>query len=341
MRFLVALILGLAVMFGFNAIFDFFAMARPWGSILMGVIVGLTMLIVLLIWEAVRPTPPKGESAKAKEKAQKSEDERARARAERRARLAAEAGVSLEGIDGALPGSTTQPAEADSSDETAAEADSSEGESSEGESSEGKASEGESSEGKDPAEAAATTAGGESAQGNAPEADAPEADAAEADAPEADAAEQTAEQNGDTSSEVVPPPPPMPPSVPARPTIAPQAGAADAKNDDGTATPELNNDEAGVSASASSSDPGLEGPAEDPATLDPEEFDESAGGSSLEAPPTGEPGMSADALAGKLPEEADESADSADEEPAEDRAEDAQDPQREGPSTEENNQYRL
>ena len=78
MRFLVALILGLAVMFGLNAIFDFFAMARPWGSILMGVIVGLTMLVVLLIWEAVRPTQPKGESAKAKAKAQKSEDERAR-----------------------------------------------------------------------------------------------------------------------------------------------------------------------------------------------------------------------------------------------------------------------
>lgn len=87
MRFLVALILGLAVMFGLNAIFDFFAMARPWGSILMGVIVGLTMLVVLLVWEAVRPTQPKGESAKAKAKAkaQKSEDDRAKARAERRA----------------------------------------------------------------------------------------------------------------------------------------------------------------------------------------------------------------------------------------------------------------
>ena len=116
MRFLVALILGLAVMFGLNAIFDFFAMARPWGSILMGVIVGLTMLVVLLIWEAVRPTQPKGESAKAKAKAQKSEDDRAKARAERRARLAAEAGVSLEGIDGALPGSTAQTDETSSSD---------------------------------------------------------------------------------------------------------------------------------------------------------------------------------------------------------------------------------
>jgi hypothetical protein len=121
MRFLVALILGLAVMFGLNAIFDFFAMARPWGSILMGVIVGLTMLVVLLIWEAVRPTQPKGESAKAKAKAQKSEDERAKARAERRARLAAEAGVSLEGIDGALPGSTAQTDESTSTDEKAAD----------------------------------------------------------------------------------------------------------------------------------------------------------------------------------------------------------------------------
>ena len=116
MRFLVALILGLAVMFGLNAIFDFFAMARPWGSILMGVIVGLTMLVVLLIWEALRQTQQKGESAKAKAKAQKSEDDRAKARAERRARLAAEAGVSLEGIDGALPGSTAQTDETSSSD---------------------------------------------------------------------------------------------------------------------------------------------------------------------------------------------------------------------------------
>src|SRR5699024_10613706 len=83
MRFLVALILGLAVMFGLNAVVDFFGMERPWGSILMGVTVGVTMLIVLLVWEAVRPTPSKGDSAKS----QRSEEDRAKARAERRARL--------------------------------------------------------------------------------------------------------------------------------------------------------------------------------------------------------------------------------------------------------------
>src|SRR5699024_5127252 len=112
MRFLVALILGLAVMFGLNVAVDFFAMERPWGSILMGVTVGVTMLIVLLVWEAVRPTPSKGDSAKS----QRSEEDRAKARAERRARLAAEAGVSLEGVEGALPGSSASPAEADSAE---------------------------------------------------------------------------------------------------------------------------------------------------------------------------------------------------------------------------------
>ena len=136
----------------------------------------------------------------------------------------------------------------------------------------------------------------------------------------------------------------MPPAFPSQPTDAPQAGAADAKNADMSSAPSLNQDEAGDSASASgsaqSSDPDLEGQADDPATLDPEEFDESASGSSLEAPPTGEPGMSADALSGKLPEEADESADTSGEDPADD-SDDAEAPEREGPSAEENNQYRL
>src|SRR5699024_2994959 len=114
MRFLVALILGLAVMFGLNVAVDFFAMERPWGSILMGVTVGVTLLIVLLVWEAVRPTTAKGDSAKS----QRSEEDRAKARADRRARLAAEAGVSLEGVEGALPGSSASPAEADSTEKT-------------------------------------------------------------------------------------------------------------------------------------------------------------------------------------------------------------------------------
>ena len=51
--------------------------------------------------------------------------------------------------------------------------------------------------------------------------------------------------------------------------------------------------------------------------------------------------MSADALSGKLPDDADESADTAAEEFADDDADDAEVPERKGPSAEENNQYRL
>src|SRR5699024_9786696 len=106
MRLLVALILGLAVMFGLNVAVDFRATERPWGSHPQGVTAGVTMLIVPLVWEAVRPTPSKGDPAKS----QRSEEDRAKARAERRPRLAPEAGVSLEGLEGALPGSHASPA---------------------------------------------------------------------------------------------------------------------------------------------------------------------------------------------------------------------------------------
>lgn len=139
----------------------------------------------------------------------------------------------------------------------------------------------------------------------------------------------------------------MPPEFPAQPTAAPQAAdtaapqAADTTNETMSAAPSLNKDDVSDSGSASASDPELEGPAEDPATLDPEEFDESASGSSLEAPPTGEPGMSADALSGKMPDEAEESAGSAEEEPAEDETADDRARESEEPSAEENNQYRL
>ncbi|SMX83942.1 hypothetical protein [Brevibacterium linens] len=432
MRFLVALILGLAVMFGLNALFDFFSMSRPLGSILMGATVGVTMLIVLLIWEVVRPTQPKGELAKA----QQSEEERAQARADRRARLAAEAGVSLEGIDGALPGSTAQSAEATSSDETdTAEAAPTEGADAQAASTEGADAEMSRFEGADAEEVTAEEegAGGESAAASPPEGEVSEGEAAddaaeqnnesdsslESDGAEGDEAStdeerpaesakpavvvKTAEpaapaeptdsaesaqpgdtdaakahaggdteagdtESGDTGagadepsrpvekptvqagdSSELPPPPPMPPSFPARPTAAPQADVAeapqadsgDATNDDESAAPSLNKDDVSDSGSASASDPELEGPAEDPATLDPEEYDESASGSSLEAPPTGEPGMSADALSGKLPDEADESADTAGQEAADDDAVDAEAPERKGPSAEENNQCRL
>lgn len=96
MRYLVAFIIGIGALFGVNAITGIFSMPRPWGSLLMGATVGITMVIVLLVWEAARPT--RKDSAPAKPAM--SDEDRARARAERRERLAAEAGVSLEGIDG-------------------------------------------------------------------------------------------------------------------------------------------------------------------------------------------------------------------------------------------------
>ncbi|GAA0034309.1 hypothetical protein JCM18882A_03740 [Brevibacterium metallidurans] len=101
MRYLIALIIGIVALFVVNAFADLFSMPRPWGSLLMGGIVGVTMVITLLIWETVRPSQHDGVPAKPK----MSEEERAQARAERRARLAAEAGVSPETGDGTAVGS--------------------------------------------------------------------------------------------------------------------------------------------------------------------------------------------------------------------------------------------
>src|SRR5699024_3333702 len=72
--------------------------------------------------------------------------------------------------------------------------------------------------------------------------------------------------------------------------------------------------------------------ADDPATLDPEDFDETAGGSSLENPPAGEPGMSADALEGHEPEEADETDEAAEASPQSEQKDS---------STDGKDQYRL
>lgn len=107
MRYLAALIIGIVALFVVNAFVDLFAMPRPWNAFLIGGVFGVTMVIVLLVWEVVRPTH-RDEPAKPK----MTEDERARARAERRARLAAEAGVSpLHGDDEAVR--SDEPADAD------------------------------------------------------------------------------------------------------------------------------------------------------------------------------------------------------------------------------------
>ena len=96
MRYLVALIIGIGVLFGVNYFADLFSMPRPWGSLLMGATVGVTMVVVLLIWEVVKPSHKDTTPAKPA----MSEEERANARAERRARLAADAGVSIDDDEG-------------------------------------------------------------------------------------------------------------------------------------------------------------------------------------------------------------------------------------------------
>ncbi|WP_193071550.1 MULTISPECIES: hypothetical protein [unclassified Brevibacterium] len=95
MRYLVALIIGIGALFGVNAFADLFSMPRPWNSLAMGATVGITMVIVLLVWEVVKPSNKDAAPAKPA----MSEEERAKARAERRSRLAAEAGVSLDDTD--------------------------------------------------------------------------------------------------------------------------------------------------------------------------------------------------------------------------------------------------
>lgn len=104
MRYLVALLVGLAALFGAIFFFDVYSIPKPWNSLVMGGIVGVTMVLVLLIWEAVKPS----HSARSSDKPVLSDEERAKARAERRARLAAEAGVSLDGVDSA--GGSSAPA---------------------------------------------------------------------------------------------------------------------------------------------------------------------------------------------------------------------------------------
>ncbi len=56
MRYVVALLIGVGVLFGVNQFTGLFSLPRPWGSLLMGATVGLTMVVVLLIWETISPS---------------------------------------------------------------------------------------------------------------------------------------------------------------------------------------------------------------------------------------------------------------------------------------------
>lgn len=125
MRYLIALIVGIVALFVVNAFTGVFSLPRPWNSLSMGGIVGVTMVIILLIWETVRPSQREGIPGVPK----MSEEERAQARADRRARLAAEAGVR----DDSSPESagTSSSSEASGAAETSASAGASDTETSE------------------------------------------------------------------------------------------------------------------------------------------------------------------------------------------------------------------
>ncbi|WP_309132787.1 hypothetical protein [Brevibacterium sp.] len=79
MRYVVALLIGAGVLFGINHFTGLFSLPRPWGSLLMGATVGLTMIVVLLLWEIARPSqhgeaPEKGESPAKSEPTETGED---------------------------------------------------------------------------------------------------------------------------------------------------------------------------------------------------------------------------------------------------------------------------
>lgn len=246
MRYLVALIIGIGALFGINAFADLFSMPRPWGSLLMGATVGITMVVVLLIWEVVKPSNKDAAPAKPA----MSEEERANARAERRARLAAEAGVSLD--DNGEPESQ-----------------------SEAKTSEAKPSEAEPAPEKTTATESKTTSPGKTAVPGAtavPESKTTEDSVPETAPPMRSAAEDDTSPEADESS------------IEAEPGVAPGTDA--------------------------------ERNYEEPETLSPDEFNEEATGSSLESPPTGEPGVSVDSLEAAESETAEADGESGDDESA-------------------------
>ncbi|MCF2572228.1 hypothetical protein [Brevibacterium sp. UCMA 11754] len=254
MRYLVALIIGIGALFGINAFAGLFSMPRPWGSLLMGATVGITMVVVLLIWELVKPSNKGGAPAKPA----MSEEERAKARAERRSQLAAEAGVSLDDTEaGNTEAGDTEAGDTEDGDtedgntvappETEDKDTGTKGDFKAAESNESK------TEGHTAVPAAQPA-------DDTPVASAPPMRSAGEDdtAPEADESSIEAEpEDGDDSRD--------------------QQKASDVAQDEpGTPDEPKTVDE--------------------PETLAPDEYDEGATGSSLESPPTGEPGISVDAL---------------------------------------------
>lgn len=227
MRYLVALIIGIGALFGVNAFADLFSMPRPWNSLLMGATVGITMVVVLLIWEVVKPSNKDAAPAKPA----MSEEERANARAERRSRLAAEAGVSTDDTDDAA--------------------------------------------GTDQARSTSRNSAGDvDSTGDAVDSTGDGADSGRDDEPSDSAPDSTTEDTGaEANDEGVP-------SDSHRPPDSDESSIEAEPNDDTVQQQPKDGDT--VQA--------------EPATLAPDEFDEEATGSSLENPPTGEPGVSVDAL---------------------------------------------
>ncbi|MDN6133712.1 MAG: hypothetical protein L0J03_06310 [Brevibacterium sp.] len=231
MRYLVAFVIGIGALFGVNSFTGIFSMPRPWGSLLMGATVGITMVVVLLIWEVVKPSNKDAAPAKPA----MSEEERADARAERRSRLAAEAGVSLD---------DTKSDDTKSDDSVTASK------------TEDKGAE---------AKAAGQTA-------------VPEANSAD-EAPAAAAPAGRSANEDETSPEA-------------------DESSIEAEPDDGGDSRDQPN-----KSDAAQDEPET---LDEPEALAPDEYDEQAEGSSLENPPTGEPGVSVDALEDAEPARADE-----------------------------------
>ncbi|VEW14874.1 Uncharacterised protein [Brevibacterium casei] len=257
MRYLIALIVGIVALFVVNAFTGIFSLPRPWNSLSMGGIVGITMVIILLIWETVRPSQREGIPGAPR----MSDEERAQARADRRARLAAEAGVR----DDSSSESAGAPSSSGASDAPPAGAEESNAESvTSGDDEKPSAGPDRSSTASDPSRTASETPG--TAAPPVPEARLGEVgdDAGPADRSGTEQAPDTAVKRAAEAKEA-------------------ERAEADAETVD-----DIEPDHAREAAER-------EREREDSAVTD-DNRDDSAQGSSLESPPVGQPGMSVDVL---------------------------------------------